>query len=54
MVKNKELVENQRKIIAQLENQLQKKILTIDYLSEQLTHKANQKACTNIDLLDFN
>jgi hypothetical protein len=37
MMAQKELVENQRKIIAQLENQLSKKNLTIDYLTEQLT-----------------
>lgn len=53
MLANKELVENQRKIIAHLENQLLKKTLTIDYLTEQLTKKTNQHACTT-DLLDFN
>jgi hypothetical protein len=53
MLTNKELVENQRKIIAQLENQLHKKSLTIDYLTEQLTSKTIPQAC-NIDLLDFN
>lgn len=40
MVRHKELVENQRKIIAQLENQLSKKNLTIDYLTAQLTKTA--------------
>jgi len=53
MLTNKELVENQRKIIAQLENQLHKKSLTIDYLTEQLTSKTTPQTC-NIDLLDFN
>ena len=53
MLTNKELVDNQHKIIAQLENQLRKKILTIDYLTEQLTTKRNQQVC-NVDLLDFN
>jgi hypothetical protein len=53
MLTNKELVDNQQKIIAQLENQLHKKILTIDYLTEQLTTKRNQQVC-NVDLLDFN
>jgi hypothetical protein len=53
MLTNKELVENQQKIIAHLENQLRKKTLTIDYLTEQLTSKTNQQSC-NIDLLDFN
>lgn len=53
MIKNKEIIENQQKIIAQLEHNLQKKILTIDYLTEQLTHKTNQQI-SNIDLLDIN
>ena len=43
MLKNKELVENQQKIIAQLENQLHKKTLTIDYLTGQLTRQTNQR-----------
>jgi len=51
MLTNKELVENQRKIIAQLENQLHKKTLTIDYLTEQLTTKTIKQSCIN--LLDF-
>lgn len=37
MLTQKELVENQRKLIAQLENQLSIKIVTIDYLTTQLT-----------------
>jgi hypothetical protein len=53
MLKNKELVENQRKIIAQLENQLKKKTLTIDYLMEELTNKKIQEI-SNIDLFDLN
>jgi hypothetical protein len=53
MLKNKELVENQQKIITQLENQLHKKTLTIDYLTEQLTRNARQEVST-IDLLDIN
>jgi hypothetical protein len=53
MLMKKELIENQQKIIAQLENQLHKKILTIDYLTEQLTSKTNQHVCT-MDLLDLN
>uniref|UniRef100_A0A6C0ERS9 Uncharacterized protein n=1 Tax=viral metagenome TaxID=1070528 RepID=A0A6C0ERS9_9ZZZZ len=52
MLKTKELVENQRKIIAQLENQLHKKTLTIDYLTEQVINKTNQQV-SNIDLLDL-
>jgi predicted RNase H-like nuclease (RuvC/YqgF family) len=51
MLKNKEIVESQQKIISQLENQIQKKTLTIDYLTEQLTNRVNQ---TSIDLLDIN
>jgi len=53
MLKNKELVENQQKIITQLENQLHKKTLTIDYLTDQLTNKTRQIVPT-IDLLDIN
>jgi hypothetical protein len=53
MLMNKEMIGNQQKIIVQLENQLHKKNLTIDYLTEQLTMKANQQACT-MDLLDLN
>ena len=36
MLKHEVLIENQKKIIGHLENQLQKKSLTIDYLTEQL------------------
>jgi ABC-type phosphate transport system auxiliary subunit len=53
MLKYKELVENQQKIITQLENHLQKKTLTIDYLTEQLTSKTSQQVFS-IDLLDIN
>jgi len=53
MLKNKELVETQQKIIIQLENQLHKKVLTIDYLTDQLTTKTRQQEC-NINLLDIN
>jgi thioredoxin-related protein len=52
MLKNKELVENQQKIIANLENQLKIKTLTIDYLTEQLTNKKTQQIC-EINLLDL-
>ena len=52
-VQNKEIIENQQKIIKQLENQLQKKILTIDYLTEQLIQRSNQSK-VSIDLLDIN
>jgi hypothetical protein len=49
MIKYKELVDNQRLIIAHLEQQLNKKNLTVDYLTEQLTNKT--KTTTSIDLL---
>ena len=49
MINYKELVDNQKLIIAQLEQQLTKKDLTIDYLTEQLTIKTN--TTTSIDLL---
>jgi hypothetical protein len=52
MLKNKDLVENQQKIITQLEQQLQRKSLTIDYLTGQLTRQTNQQA-TSINLLDI-
>jgi hypothetical protein len=52
-IKNKELIENQQKIITQLENNLNKKTLTIDYLTEQLTKSMIRHECT-IDLLDIN
>ena len=51
MITNKELVEKQRQIIGQLEIQSQKKTLTIDYLTKQLTTKTS--VCT-INLLDLN
>ena len=52
MLKNKEVVENQQKIITQLEQQLQRKSLTIDYLTGQLTRQTNQQV-TSINLLDI-
>jgi len=53
MLKNKEIVEDQRKIITRQEIQLHKKTLTIDYLTEQLTNKTIQQSCM-VDLLDIN
>jgi hypothetical protein len=52
MIRNKEIVENQQTIIAQLNTQIVNKTLTIDYLTEQLTRKSCQQS-HNIDLLDF-
>jgi predicted RNase H-like nuclease (RuvC/YqgF family) len=54
MLKNKEIVESQQKIITQLEQQLQRKTLTIDYLTEQLTRQITQQNTPSFDLLDIN
>ena len=52
--KSKEVITNQRLIIAKLEKDVNNKIMTIDYLTQQL-HKAS--AATNVtntsNLLDF-
>lgn len=55
MLKNKEIVESQQKIITQLEQQLQRKSLTIDYLTGQLTRQTSLQAAAavSIDLLDI-
>lgn len=50
MVKHRELVENQQKIISQLENQLSKKNLTIDYLTAQLTKTSMSPVGNLLDL----
>ena len=52
-LKLKELVENQQKIITQLETQMVKKSFTIDYLTEQLTTRTKHLSST-INLLDIN
>ena len=52
MLKSKEVVENQQKIIIQLETQLHRKTLTIDYLTDQLTRKPPVQTPT-MDLLDM-
>jgi hypothetical protein len=49
--KNKELIQNQRLIIATLEKDLQNQMRTITYLTKQLTIQ-NQPS-KEIDLLDF-
>jgi len=51
MLKHKDMVENQQKIINHLESLLHKKALTIDYLTSQLTTKSNH---ISVDLLDIN
>jgi len=53
VLKSKEIIENQQRIIQQLENQLQNKDITIDYLTKQVTVQNNSKTHT-IDLLDLN
>ena len=55
--KAKEVISNQRLIIAKLEKDVNNKIMTIDYLTQQL-HKtqvstANNSSITAINLLDF-
>lgn len=49
-LKNKELVQNQQQIIAQMEIKLKNKDRTIDYLTEQLQPKITE----SYDLLDIN
>ena len=49
--KSKEVISNQRLIIAKLENDVNNKIMTIDYLTQQL-HKT-QVSASAINLLDF-
>ena len=53
MLKCKELVEQQQKILTQLENQITAKLLTIDYLTNQLTNKVTNINQVN-DLIDLN
>jgi hypothetical protein len=53
LIKCKELIDNQQKIITKLETQLHKKTLTIDYLTEQIMINKNKNA-TVVDLLDIN
>jgi hypothetical protein len=53
--KLKETVQNQRMIIARLENDNQKKIMTINYLSEQLSMRDSSSSNMVVvnDLIDF-
>ena len=53
LLKAKDTISNQQKIIVDLENNLQKKNMTIDYLTEQLTNKPVVSTIT-YDLLDIN
>jgi len=52
MILNKELLENQKKIIMRLENELKNKDVVINFLSEQMRLSKNSQNGT-IDLLDF-
>ena len=53
MLQMKEVVDQQKKLLTQLENTLQNKLLTIDYLTCRLIQKENQnKPC--VDLLNIN
>ena len=53
-IKHLETVENQKKIIGHLENQLQTKGMTIDLLTKQLVTKANITVEIDDLLLDIN
>lgn len=53
VLQHKELVENQRNIIGNLEKQLCQKNRTIDYLTEQLLSK-QVKTIPDVNLLDIN
>ncbi len=53
-IKNKELIEQQMKIISRREIQLKQNLLTINYLTDQLVDKNNPSYNPpEIDLLDF-
>jgi hypothetical protein len=51
-IKNKEVLESQKKIIARLENQLQTKSMTIDYLTKQLSDN-NKQTDRSVNLIDL-
>ena len=53
MIQCREIIENQKRVIIQLDNQLQKKTLTIDYLTEQLMHRTTINNIS-VDLLNIN
>ena len=52
LIEHKQIIENQRKIIQQLEQDIQRKTRTVDYLTDQLTYKTHPVIETN--LLDIN
>ena len=53
LIELNEIYESQKKIIQNLENELKKKSLLIDYLTEQVTNNAHN-ITRNIDLLEIN
>lgn len=54
LIELNEIYESQKKIIQDLENELKRKSLTIDYLTEQVTKNKLSNISTNIDLLEIN
>lgn len=52
-IKLKELVNNQKIIIAKLEKDVNTKIMTIDFLTQQLNNLSNNSPKIVSDLLDF-
>lgn len=48
----KSTIQNQRLIIAKLEKDLQNKLMTIDYLTQQLVKRANSKSVNDLLGLD--
>ena len=44
----KNTIQNQRMMIAKLDKELQNKLMTIDYLTQQLTYKNNSKTVDNL------
>jgi hypothetical protein len=51
--KNKEIIQNQKLIIAKLEKDINVKIMTIDYLTHQLNNQQNQNNHKETNLLEF-
>jgi len=51
--KSKEVISNQRLIIAKLEKDINNKIMTIDYLTQQLHKTLTSSTNSSSDLLDF-
>ena len=51
--KSKEVISNQRLIIAKLEKDINNKILTIDYLTQQLYNTLSCNSSSMKDLLEF-